>query len=415
MRKILDLLSKLAEQLIRSRHLLSILFLAAVLTRLLGVYLGGTRADDDGVYLRLAQNIVNGQGFVGDDYAGNIAYSWLPPGFAYLRALFLTFFSSDVIPLRVFFVLLSSLSQVLLFSIARRIFQIKAAVVAALIWILYPPQWFWSTRINPHTFSMDMTVICLFLTLKGWESRSLWFPIGAGLGWAVLSLMRGEFAFGIFPLCLGSLFAFRNYKVGLRYALVLMLGWTLGFSPWVIRNYRIHHKFILISTNYGDNIWFAYNPNYRFTGEAIPYPPELKNRLLSEPDELKRANILEEDALRYMKKNPGRVVCTVTGNFLNFWRPWLSPQVARWPENVVYVCAFVPIFFCFLLGLVQVPWRQPAWLVIGGLIAYKTAIHIPFYVIVRFRECIMPLIILVAVYPLQKLIEPNFLRDNVPQ
>jgi hypothetical protein len=136
--------------------------------------------------------------------------------------------------------------------------------------------------------------------------------------------------------------------------------------------------------------------------------------LKAEPDEFKRADIFLEDAKRYINEDKARAVKRLGVNFLNFWRPWLSKGYSeKYPaasnkENIVYTTSYLPFFVFFLIGLFKAPWREPQWATIGAVMLYKMLANIPFYMIVRFREALFPLMLLVAVYGLKSVIlEPR--------
>jgi hypothetical protein len=102
-------------------------------------------------------------------------------------------------------------------------------------------------------------------------------------------------------------------------------------------------------------------------------------------------------AAQYIQQNPAKILTrTLAGNFLNFWRPYLSPAKVSWKENLLYVVSWLPIFVFFLLGIFRVPWREPRWTLVGMIIVYQCLIHLPFYMVVHFREIIAPFLILVA-------------------
>jgi len=48
-----------------------------------------------------------------------------------------------------------------------------------------------------------------------------------------------------------------------------------------------------------------------------------------------------------------------------------------------------------------------------GLVLYKMMVHLPFYVIVRFRESMMPLMLLIAVLSLEALLKKEGWEENV--
>ena len=410
-----------------------IIFFLSLITRLIGAYLGGNRNDDsDQVYVRMAVHFLSGQGFslVGGEF-GRV-YSWLPPGMGFLNVIFYSLFGQNELIIRAIFVVMSALANVSLFCLAKRLLKVEYAFLAALVWAIYPPQWFWASRINPHTYATNIMIFSIHLLFFSWERKSYWMGMAVGLLWATASLCRGEYALGFLVLAGATLirretssFVVIPAKAGIQagnlllkgrsetwipafagmtgilMATSIIFGWALGFAPWVARNYSIHHRFVLIATNDGDNFWKAYNPAYQFRGEDIPFPPELLGRLRQEPNEVGRADILKREAFRFIRENPGRAIRNVTGNLLNFWRPWLSRTAVSAFENGLYLASYVPLLVLFVLGLFKVPWRDPHWRVVVGLLVYKWVIHGPFYVIVQFRESVMPLMALVAVLFIQ--------------
>jgi len=122
-----------------NKRIYLILFGLALATRLVGVFLGGDRGDDEGPYLAMAQGLLAGEGLRMDMSDLGIYSSWLPPGMAVLRAFFLVIFEQDFIPLRIFFLLTSCLTILLFFPLCKRFFTPRYALLATLFWILYPP------------------------------------------------------------------------------------------------------------------------------------------------------------------------------------------------------------------------------------------------------------------------------------
>jgi 4-amino-4-deoxy-L-arabinose transferase-like glycosyltransferase len=406
--KLLVLLEKI-DRLVASNRVYIVLIGLAVVTRLMGWALGGIRGDDEGPYFQMAHNFLTGRG-IGLDEGWSYAQdgflrSWLPPGFALLRIPFLLVFENDLLPLRIFFVSLSVFTHVLFFPLCKRFFSPRYAFLAALLWILYPAHWFWGTRICPHTYAFDLVIICFYLVFLSWERKSIWLPFLIGVLWTSLCLMRGEYLFGILSMALAVFFTSTGRPYQIKFSILLFLGCILTFAPWVIRNYRLHHQFMLLANNAADNFWFAYNPAYDFSGDMVSFPEDFKEVLRAEPNEVKRAKIIRDDAIKYIKENPGRTTYIVFRNFLNYWRPWLTPKVTSWPENITYTVTYLLLFVFFVMGLFRVPWKQPQWVLIISFLVYKMMIHIPFYVIVRFRETTTPFMIIVATLGLQYWLE----------
>lgn len=382
-----------------------IIFVAALTTRFIGAYFGGVRADDeDGIYGLMAREFLAGNGFSFMKY-GYRNFSWLPPGMSFIYLPFVYFFKNPETPLRVFFIFMSAFTNVVLFQTAKRVLDQKWAFLSALIWIFYVPQWFWGSRVNPHTYSTNILVICIWVLFLAWERKALLLGFLTGFLWLTSSLTRGEYVFGFTVMMLTSFLFFKEKKWGVKMALIIFLGWIAGFLPWALRNYHHHHKFVLIATNDGDNLWKANNADYHFGGDDIPYPPELLERLKAEPNEAERSNILKREAVAYLKAHPEKMVQNIAGNLLHFWRPWIFSRKSPLFHNLLYLVCYVPLFVFFLVGLFYMDWKNSFWLTIVGMIVYKWFIHVPFYIIVRFRENIMPLMAILAAFGFSIMIE----------
>jgi hypothetical protein len=148
----------------------------------------------------------------------------------------------------------------------------------------------------------------------------------------------------------------------------------------------------------------VFNPNYHYESDNPITQPELQAALMREPNEVRRADLYVAAGKQFIREHPRLALERIGHNFCAYWRPWLSPKVTSLFENVVYVTSWVPIFVFFLWGLFRIPWKDPRWIAIVSFLAYKVAAHVPFYMIVRFREATMPILLLIATLPLCSLL-----------
>ncbi|MCG3204670.1 MAG: hypothetical protein KCHDKBKB_01385 [Elusimicrobia bacterium] len=394
------------EKMSKSKRTLWVLFFAAILTRLLGALVGGTRSeDDDRWHYQIAQNFLQGNGFRLDQAFGP-TYSWIQPGLAAIHVVFMLVFKDNfMFPERIFLHLFSAATILAYFFLARRLFSSGVALLSTIILIFYPPQWFWMTRLNPHAFATNILIFAFLIHFISIEKKSWLLAFVVGFLWGALTLMRPEYQMGFLCLAFSFFFVSESWFRKLTLAGSLVLGFVVFISPWVIRNYRIHQRLVISTTHYGINLWYVFNPNYQYESVSPPTPPELEQALMNEPNEVRRADIWMAEGKKFIRENPGLALERVWRNFLTYWRPWLSPKVTSLLENVVYVTSYVPIFLFFLWGLFKIPWRDPRWIALVTFMAYKMAAHVPFYMIVRFREATMPLMLLIATLPLQSLID----------
>ncbi|MBI4062723.1 MAG: glycosyltransferase family 39 protein [Elusimicrobia bacterium] len=378
------------------------LFLTALLIRVAAaLIIGPGSGEEDGAYVNLANKVIAGQPYAVEQERGGPLLSWLPPGFCVVLVASFRLFGESLEPLRWMQILLSAVSCIAMLDIGRRLFRSDLlGFFCGWAMAIYPARVFWSTRVGSREIAFLLFVAALWLlariTIKENSAARLKENLGiffVGLLWAFLSLTRGEFLTGILAI-MGYFWI--NQQKPLLFTSLFLAGMALGFVPWVGRNWKIHHKIVITSTNYGDNFWFSFNPKYRFTGHEVPLTPELK-KLVAGKTEIERAGILVQAGLDFIKNNPLRGLYIWTGNLIHFWRPYLSLDAVSISQNLIYMTGWLPLFTLFLLGLRRLPvMREPFWALIVGMIAIKWLGHSFFYVIVSFREAIVPLFILVG-------------------
>lgn len=395
------------DEFLDSRWALWLLAALALVTRIVGAVMGGTggkRGDDDGMHLSMALNFLSGKGLSMEWQELGRNYTFQPPGMPVIHLIFLQIFQDFWLAERVFFVLMSTACFTLFYSLAREYFDRRVAYISALILILYPPQWFWSTRVNSHTFATNMIMPAFLLLMIAWRRKSVFLHFVVGVIWALMGLMRPEYLLGVFCMAVATFFSFRRRGESFtRPILFLLVGWTLAVSPWVIRNYMRVNRFVLSSSHYSYNLWLVFNPEYDYSGVTYSGPPELVERLRNTTNEMERVDIWVAEAKKFIRENPQIAVERVIGNVANFWRPWLSFDAIPLRDNLIYIFSWGPIFVLFLGGLFLIPWKDPKWIAIWFFLLYKLSAQIPFYMIVRFREAIVPLLLLIATLPVAKL------------
>lgn len=385
-----------------------VILAVSILTRLIGVYLGGDRADDpDRWHEEMARNFLAGRGLLLETEFGPTV-SFIQPGLAFLHILVIPFFGSAFIAAeRVLIVLLSSLAIVSFFFICRRLFSPAVAAIGTAALIFYPPQWFWMTRVNPHAFATAFLLFSIHSLFAAWERKSAGRILFAGALLGLTTHMRPEYGLAAVCFSFATWLAFRHARRSVFFGCLLFLGWVAVMAPWVVRNYRIHRHIIVSTTDYGFILWLVFNPNYAGNGDVVPYDPDFKRELIEARTEMERNDLFLRSALTFMRENPLTSLGRVAGNFLLYWRPWLSPKAASLPENIVYIVSWVPLFVLFLVGLFRAPWRDPRWTAIGIFLAYKVLAQMPFYIIVRFREATMPILLLVALCAVERYLNPK--------
>jgi len=136
--------------------------------------------------------------------------------------------------------------------------------------------------------------------------------------------------------------------------LALFLVPFLVISPWLVRNYQAFHHLILIRDNLGVELWSSNNPcatfsfrNNRLAG-CYDHPNESAAEAYKLRDMGEYAYNREklQDALRWMKTNPGKFANLTNQRFLAFW--FYTPggnyfSGRNIPASILIIWAIVPL------------------------------------------------------------------------
>jgi 4-amino-4-deoxy-L-arabinose transferase-like glycosyltransferase len=358
----------------------------AFVPRLACGLLTGTRMDDIDEW-EPALRLLSGQGL---RFGAHDAL--LPPAFPITLAGFIKVFGPTWTPFHIAMALAGTAVCWMVYLIGRDLMPEMYARGAAFWLALYPPQVFWSTRANSRMIGAHLLVfIAWFICSR--RDRSPARALAIGVLWGVLTLFRSEYSAGIILVAAFLFLTAGPFPRKVLLSSCFLIGFGLTVSPWLARNYRIFHR-VVFSSNVGINLWHAFNPRYDFTGVIHD---EATRNLIKGKSEMGVQDFYASQALAYIRSDPWRILPrTLGGNFLNFWRPYLSPDAVSWKENALYILSYAPVFIFFLVGLFKVPWKKEGWALTGALIAYQCLFHLPFYMIVHFREMVVPFMILVA-------------------
>jgi len=281
---------------------------------------------DSEQYIHLAKNVLSGKGYVidrrGDVLAQNTYYDKsmekptafrLPSYPLFLAGIFLLSQSYKLVYL--FQIGLVLIMFFMFYRIARKFLNHTTALICLGLLIIWPVYICFSTQIMSEILGCFLlTSIIYILSFK--EGYRWMLLIGFLSAAAVLT--RAEF-FLLFPILL--IFSF--FKKGLKTASILFIIFVLCLSPWIARNYIVFDKFIPISTQSGEGIYFGtlpYNPDIQDQGGiVIPYYFSLVNSSISETE---ISDALTKAAIENIKTNS---IGVAKNKLHNFFIHWIMP------------------------------------------------------------------------------------------
>jgi 4-amino-4-deoxy-L-arabinose transferase-like glycosyltransferase len=312
---------------------------------------------------------------------------------------------------------IASFIPLAVFAIADRIFGRRSAVVAGLISAVYPFFILYSNTL--HTEGLLVLLLCLLIIflLRFASTRRLRdiavAAVIAGLGClarpTVLVLIP---VFALWVLIIAR----RDLKLAVRSAAVFVLLAVVLIAPWTYRNYLVHGKLIPICSRGGVSLWLG---NNKWATGNLGVDNERLVQIMPDPgieDEVESAKYFQQEALRFIRANPGRSMVLGVKKVFHFWRPegfrfpGLVDRTPFWVRFVVGFFSYMPLFVLFAVGCLMLLrqlrfLRDPGLLLFTLMVLTFTVLHGVFPSIPRYRQPVEPIIIIVASWALVAILD----------
>jgi 4-amino-4-deoxy-L-arabinose transferase-like glycosyltransferase len=222
-------------------------------------------------------------------------------------------------------------SLLIVFALARRLLGPRRALVAAGLYAAYPGFWWAAAVAYTETVSILLWAAALLALTLGFERRRARAFVAAGLLLGAAALVRptGQ-AFALFLL--GALiwtYGVRDQR-WLWHFLAFVVAFAVVIAPWSLRNYRVFHRPVGLSSFGGLNFWAGnYLPFHGRYREAS-YP--IVNHITAgTSDEFQADRALWRAGWRnigsYLVHRPGGYAVLLWQKFRTFWSPYCGRGV----------------------------------------------------------------------------------------
>lgn len=363
-------------------------------------------------YDDVARSLLVGKGFVHSvnprspdspyHFVPGTPFHFVPPLYAWILWLEYLLFGPNVLLAKVVQALMDASVCLLLYRLGRLIADCKTALIAAFLYAVYPFAIYMSTRLYyqvPMNLALLWLILCLVAPIN--IKNGAW----AGLATAVSALAKPVTLPFIILLpairFAETILEKKEWKPSLLWSVGFLAAFLLTLAPWTVRNYVVFNRFIPIQSGAGapliqgskdeyldldvDSLREQYGKSFGLNSEEFG-AVAIQNHL----DHLKRAPL---DYIRFLGKK--------------FALSWYNTEGKE--KNRLALIVQFPFLLFALGGLVRFfrRWfKSPNWY-IPGFILYICAIQVVFFPLIRYTLAVMPLVMLIAAFGMNRFPEWN--------
>lgn len=320
---------------------------------------------DEQEYDVIAWNVVQGNGYRGlspDVSDRNHVTAYRTPTTPLFYAGLYALFGHSYIPIHVSNATFAALTVWLVYSLTCHFAGVRAGLVAAALYALYPAGIYYNLTILSEIHGAFLTALFAWCCLGIKEESGVRWSLAAGIVLGLLLLCKPGYVF-LFPLfpVLGW-FVFRWEARLWGRAVLLVASTGLVLVPWVVRNQMVMQAFIPFGTGGGQLLLCGNNRvvvedprlyGYSVMDKALP---EYAAALAAPNDEVRRDAVAKHLAVTWLRANPDKWFYLLQGKFRRLWTPFYLGH-GRQTAAAVNSLYFGTILVLFVLGLVPVTSR----------------------------------------------------------
>jgi 4-amino-4-deoxy-L-arabinose transferase-like glycosyltransferase len=262
---------------------------------------------DFSFYFQCAESIARGFGYTKH---GGFATAYFPVGYPLFLGMLFRLFGISIVIAQTANLIFSVVSLVLVYWIARELFQSELTGRLALFFLaIYPNNIAYTPLLGVevfHLFLLLLGVAILLPSISNTEKARFGRLLIAGLVFGLATLVKMQTL--LLPALLLLLFPQFSWekrrlnnrlkKIGILYAVIIVV-----LSPWIVRNYLLYDDLVL-SNNDGLNLYMGNGPEANGTWVAVPWFPADNNT----QDEYKLNQTARRDAIGYVRTHPLRTL-----------------------------------------------------------------------------------------------------------
>jgi 4-amino-4-deoxy-L-arabinose transferase-like glycosyltransferase len=376
---------------------------------------------------RIARSLTLGEGFANPLFHKTGLTAWMAPAYPWLLACVFRlagiYTKASALGILSLNCLFSALTSLPVYYLARNSLGTAVAAPAAWFWGLFPYAFdIGATRVWDTCLSALLLTTLLALTVHLVQARSPGDWAAYAVVWGIAALTNPALL-SVFPWLVGWVcYRLHNAKrdwvkpCSLCVLLVLVI-----VSPWMVRNYRVFHRFIPLRDNFWLEMWVGNNGD---TSDWFPIwvHPTGNDQELAEFERLGEIGYMDQkraQTVAFIRSHPGpfllaifrRLLFTWTG-FWSFNRHYLAENAFD-PPNIFFSSSLTILM---LLGLWRIFCEAPAFAVPFAIVLFiYPVVYYLTHAAIYYRHPIDPEIVVLAVLGLHRGFHIQDLRQDHPR
>lgn len=276
-----------------------------------------------------ARNMLAGRGFTSDAEATYTPDVYRVPGYSLFLCLMYKIFGINYFFVMMVQVFLNSSVCIFIFYITRRYFNLRFAYLVSFTVAIYPFTTIFVQVIYSEILCIFLFSLGIFLFERGRESEKILFFILSGIVFGYCLLVRpGTALFSLFLT--GAYFAIADIKKIWRHLLVFNFCVMLVWSPWIIRNYRVSGRFIPLTIEGKEMVYWATGAigkyfenrmdNPKFVNQMKDIHKKLEDsKLIGMNKKIMEEDLYFEYAIKNVRDNPISYLFAVIKRIPRMW------------------------------------------------------------------------------------------------
>ena len=283
-----------------------------------------------------------------------------------------------------------------------------ARILGPLLFALYIPSWIYSEYLAKENLMTPLLLLLLYLSARLYKRPTPGAAVALGVTLGLLA-MTGSAALAVAPVVMCAMACAKaSLRTRLQAAAIVALAVVIVLAPWQYRNAQVVGSPVN-NTNGGFNLYLGNNPNADgLFVSIIDTPMGVQWKALRAQGELQASTRLKEEAIAWISGHPVQFVQLALKKAALFWMPPIHQGKGQastmetasrlvWLVQYAVLCAFA------VYTLLTIRRRNRYVVGVLAAVVFYTGVHMLFYVVFRYREPIMPLVILLAAIGVESL------------